>query len=180
MPPAFPDSQTLGLQREALRRVREMQQRAQQSVEQSNSQSADAQSSFSANAFTSPQNQFNPSPPPPRQSTGTAQHNTQRPNNILTQLFGGMNRQGGARGKSPPQRGGIMDILSRQGLGDSIGGLGETIQSTISSVSQPVADLLDGFGIDGEKLVIMLIMWAVFNEHQDNKTLLLALGYLLL
>ena len=61
-----------------------------------------------------------------------------------------------------------------------MGGISESVQRTISSVSQPVADLLESFGIDGEKLIILLIMWAIFNEHQDNKLLLMALGYLLL
>jgi len=39
---------------------------------------------------------------------------------------------------------------------------------------------MESFGIDGEKLVILLVMWAIFNEHKDNKMLLMALGYLLL
>lgn len=73
-----------------------------------------------------------------------------------------------------------MDLLRRQGLGDSVSGLGETLQNTISSVSEPISGLLEGFGIDGEKLVILLVMWAIFNEHKDNKMLLMALGYLLL
>ena len=45
---------------------------------------------------------------------------------------------------------------------------------------QAVSDLLDAFSIDGEKLLILLVMWVIFNERSDNKTLLLALGYLLL
>ena len=75
---------------------------------------------------------------------------------------------------------GIADLLKRQGLGDGIGGLGKTVQNTVSSVSQPLSQLLESFGIDGEKLIILLVMWAVFNNDRENKTLLMALGYLLL
>lgn len=259
----FPDTQTLTMQQEALRRVRDMQLRARQSVEQSNTfsdapnwQSAPMQSS---NAPASPQFQAPPNyqlpfqqqpqqtgpPQPPQygrmpqpnmpqqnmplqgnvqqgfsqqsmppqgsmqqgqpQQQATAQSNMRQgaqrqsgpaqPNNILAHLFGG-SRQSGAQNQngggqrsasqsvnqSAPRPGvaGLFDMLRKQGLGDSIGGLGETLQSTISSVSEPLSGLLDTFGIDGEKLVILLVMWVIFSEHKDNKTLLMALGYLLL
>ncbi|WMJ82570.1 hypothetical protein ACS3UN_03040 [Oscillospiraceae bacterium LTW-04] len=241
----FPDSQTLTMQQEALKRVRDMQLRARQSVEQSNAfpdQTAPSQPS-GPSAKPHPQFQAQPTHPsgvqqqfqqqaplgrspqqnmppqnnmqqdPPQQSQpqqnmssqGNMQQGPQRQpgfspsNNILSHLFGGGRQSGpqnqsnasspgGQRGYSQggnqnaPRSGGsgLLDLLRRQGLGDSFSGLGETLQSTISSVSEPLSGLLEGFGIDGEKLVILLVMWAIFNEHKDNKMLLMALGYLLL
>lgn len=259
----FPDTQTLTMQQEALKRVRDMQLRARQSVEQSNTfpeasfqQAIPMQPSGSP---VQPQFQMPPSyqtpfqtqqfqqtgapqqaPPgrlpqqnmpqqnmplqsnmpqgfpqqnnmpqggiqqgPQQQVTpqGNMRQGTQRqsspaqPNNILAHLFGG-SRQSGAQNQnsggqrnasqstnqstSRPGAAGLLDMLRKQGLGDSVSGLGETLQSTISSVSEPISGLLDSFGIDGEKLVILLVMWAIFNEHKDNKMLLMALGYLLL
>lgn len=264
----FPDTQTLTMQQEALKRVRDMQQRARQSVEQSNTfpeasfqQAVPMQPSGPP---VQPQFQMPPSyqtpfqtqqfqqtglpqqtpygrPPqqnipqqnmplqgnaqqsfpqqniPPQggmqqsqpqqqaQQQATTQGNMRQgaqrqsspaqPNNILAHLFGG-GRQSGAQNQnsggqrnpsqstnqsaSRPGAGGLLDMLRKQGLGDSVSGLGDTLQSTISSVSEPISGLLDSFGIDGEKLVILLVMWAIFNEHKDNKMLLMALGYLLL
>ena len=95
----------------------------------------------------------------------------------MGQLFGQQRPNQRQSGTGPN---GIADLLKRQGLGDSIGSLGDTVQNTVSSVSQPLAELLESFGIDGEKLIIMMVMWSVFNNSKDNKTLLMALGYLLL
>ena len=138
MPRGFGDAVTMSMQKEALRRVREMQRQAQQNIEYSE-----------------------PAPRPPQNQPNNQQHQNEPPFQS---------------GNSP------QDILS-QILGGKTGGfgqLGDTLQSTIASASQPAAELLKNFGIDGEKLIIMMIMWAVFNEHKDNKLLLMALGYLLL
>ena len=254
----FPDSQTLTMQQEALKRVRDMQMRARQSVEQTNAspepytqqsalsqpsgpssqpqyqaQSAPfgaqqqfqqqapfgrppqsnippqnnmQQSPSQSNSNTPPQYSMQQGPPqqnmPPQnsmQSGPQRQSGFSQPNNILSHLFGG-GRQSGSQnqGNTPSmggQRGnaqgmnqnvprsggsGLLDLLRKQGLGDSVSGLGETLQSTISSVSEPLSNLMESFGIDGEKLIILLVMWAIFNEHKDNKMLLMALGYLLL
>ncbi len=240
----FPDTKTLTMQQEALKRVRDMQLRARQSVEQSNifpdapvrqtaspPPSTPAQPQFqtqsSYQAPFQPQQQFQqtgaqqaplgrpPQQPPQgnmlQQGQGTPQQysppqsNMQQgqqrssglsqPNNILAHLFGGGRQTGAQNQSSGGQRGGsqsgnqntsrpggsgLLDMLRKQGLGDSVSGLGETLQNTISSVSEPISGILEGFGIDGEKLVILLVMWAIFNEHKDNKMLLMALGYLLL
>ncbi len=225
----FPDTQTLTMQQEALKRVRDMQLRARQSVEQSNtfpdmpqpglkqplgpSVGAQFQAPPSYHAPFGSQQQFQPAVPQNNTPQGVAQQNAPpqgdgvqqqqknmrqggqrqsvpvQPNNILAHLFGGgrqpgtQNQGGGPRVASQgtrPSGSGLLDLLRRQGLGDSFGGLGETLQSTISSVSEPLSGLLDSFGIDGEKLIILLVMWAIFNEHKDNKMLLMALGYLLL
>lgn len=134
----FSDAATMSMQKEALRRVKEMQRQARQNIE------------FSE-----------PAPEPPKNQPNREQRQNEPP----------------FQGSNSPQ-----DILS-QILGGKTGGfgpLGDTLQSTIASASQPAAELLKSFGIDGEKLIIMMIMWAVFNEHKDNKLLLMALGYLLL
>ncbi|MBQ2750994.1 MAG: hypothetical protein IJF25_00305 [Oscillospiraceae bacterium] len=102
------------------------------------------------------------------------------PNNLLSQLLGGAAAQNRQNRRPQPPPKGIADLLKRQGMGESLGSMGQSLQSTVSSVSQPIADILDSFGIDGEKLIILMVMWAVFNEQKDNKTLLLALGYLLI
>ncbi|MFV0497036.1 MAG: hypothetical protein ACK5L0_02540 [Candidatus Fimivivens sp.] len=238
------DSQTLTMQQEALKRVRDMQLRARQSVDQSNAfpssdtyiQQATAPSSDQSAQPSPPQaqpshpsggqQQFQPQAPfgrvqqpnmplknnmqqdAPRRNIppqGNMQQGPQRQagfpssNNILSHLFGGgrqsspqnqrgASSSGGSKGHSSDEKqnaprsgsAGLLDLLRKQGLGDSFSGLGETLQSTISSVSEPLSGLLEGFGIDGEKLVILLVMWAIFNEHKDNKMLLMALGYLLL
>ncbi len=260
-PGYFPDTQTLTMQQEALKRVREMQQRARQTVAQSNGFAEpynsqmpigpqpsgqtmqpppqfQAQPPPQAGAPPGMQQQFQPPPQapfgrppqqntppqnvmqqnapqqnsaphnPPQQNSPPQQNNQQgaqrqsafaQPNNILSHLFGGgrqsgaqtqgsapfgfsprSSSQGGGQTASRPGGSGLLDLLRKQGLGDSVSGLGETLQSTISSVSEPIAGILDGFGIDGEKLIILLVMWAIFNEHKDNKMLLMALGYLLL
>lgn len=239
----FPDTQTLTMQQEALKRVRDMQLRARQSVEQSNifpdapvqQTGPPVQAPFQTQppyqAPFQPQQQFQqPGPqqapfgrlpqqhmppqgnmqqgapqqhPPPQgnMQQGPPSQGQQRPsvfsqpNNILAHLFGGGRQagtqnqnsggqrgshQGGNQNTSRPGGSGLLDMLRKQGLGDSVSGLGETLQNTISSVSEPISGILDSFGIDGEKLVILLVMWAIFNEHKDNKMLLMALGYLLL
>lgn len=238
----FPDSQTLTMQQEALKRVRDMQMRARQSVEQTNAfpETYIQQSALSQPSGPSSQPQYQTQPAPfgvqqqfqqqapyghPPQSNIPPQNNMQQgpvqqnippqsnmqqpgpqrqsgfsqPNNILSHLFGGgrqsgpqnqgnASSMGGQRGnaqgmnQNAPRSGGsgLLDLLRRQGLGDSVSGLGETLQNTISSVSEPLSNLMESFGIDGEKLIILLVMWAIFNEHKDNKMLLMALGYLLL
>ena len=160
----YRENSAMTLRREALARVREMQRRAQLAVEQQNPP-PDVnirESGSEGNTLFSGMQQ---------------QNNAQPPNNILGQLFGQQRQSQRQNGAIPN---GIADLFKRQGLGEGIGGLGETVQNTVSSVSQPLSQLLESFGIDGEKLIILLVMWAVFNNNKENKTLLMALGYLLL
>ena len=148
------------LRQEALARVREMQRRAQLTAEpQSPEQHRPVQKEESFE--NEPQRQV---------------QNAQQPD-IFGKLFGQRPNNGRQWTAAPS---GIADLLKRQGLGDSIGGLGDALQNTVSSVSQPLSQLLESFGIDGEKLIILLVMWTVFNQEKENKTLLMALGYLLL
>ena len=133
-----------------------------------------------------PRQGFRPPGPPPPAGQKPQRHSGAE--NILSQLFGGDTRQqsrGQAPG-SPPAPGkqsganGLLDLI-RGGLGGGeAAGLGDSLRGSIASASKPLSDLLDAFSIDGEKLLILLVMWVIFNERSDNKTLLLALGYLLL
>ena len=132
-----------------------------------------------------PQQSFrSPNPPPcagqrPQRSSGAE--------NILAPLFGGARQQSRRQAPGgPPAPGkqsganGLLDLI-RGGLGGGeAAGLGDSLRGSIASASKPLSDLLDAFSIDGEKLLILLVMWVIFNERSDNKTLLLALGYLLL
>lgn len=163
MPRGFADAATMAMQKEALRRVKEMQRQARQSLERSDENSEQVPPAFQPDMRQSApstgqlqfqqgyqnqrQQQYNPPPFQQRQ-------NAYSPQDILSRFLGG--KAGG------------------------LGSLGETLQSTITSASQPAAEILNSFGIDGEKLIILMIMWVIFNEHKDNKLLLMALGYLLL
>lgn len=110
----------------------------------------------------------------------------QNPIQSLSSLFGGTGRRLRPGGQKPlSQPGDAMKSISSilKGLGGkegggSLGSLGDSLTSTLSSVAEPVSKLLDAFDIDGEKLIILMIMFIIFNERGD-KTLLLALGYLL-
>ncbi|MEG1774061.1 MAG: hypothetical protein RR320_04330 [Oscillospiraceae bacterium] len=212
----YSDALLLSQQQDALRRVRQRQEHAQRTIEQTNARAAapsGAQEAAPAAPFLSP-----PLPPggnagrsgpgsAPGNGAGGVQgnaamhHAAARPSgNILSQLFGGAQRPnnlrsgpsghppqpasrpsgfGGAAAAPPASSGGLLELLRAKGMTDSFGSLGDTLQSTVSSVSEPLSKLLDAFDIDGEKLIILIVMWIVFNERGD-KTLLLALGYLLL
>lgn len=153
MPYGFADAATMSMQKEALRRVREMQRQAQASLEgkdnsfhEPKAAAIPAMDNFSPDESRGRQNILPPISPKNQKNAS--------PQDIFSRLFGKK--------------------------AADLGPLGETVQNAISSASQPAAELLESFGIDGEKLIIMMIMWAVFNEHKDNRLLLMALGYLLL
>ena len=59
------------------------------------------------------------------------------------------------------------------------GGSFESIKAQVNEAASPFKNLMEKMGLDSEKLIIIMIMWMLFNEKED-KTLLLALGYLLL
>lgn len=168
MPRGFTDAATMSMQKEALRRVREMQRQAQASLERSEAAPTPPQTTHES-AFFQRQNrpEQRPSAPDIRLEQNSIPTKSDMPP------------------YQPPQNqksGSPQDIFSRLfgGKTADLGSLGEMVQNAVSSASQPAAQLLDSFGIDGEKLIILMIMWAVFNEHKDNKLLLMALGYLLL
>ena len=164
----YRESSAMTLRQEAIARVREMQRRAQLAVEQQSSEPENVRE---------PENSQPPNTNQRQAAAPREQPRYSQPSNILGQLFGQQRPDRQRKGTVP---GGIADLLKRQGLSGGIGSLGDTVQSTVSSVSQPLAELLDSFGIDGEKLIILMVMWAVFNNNKENKTLLMALGYLLL
>lgn len=160
----FNDGSALTMQQQALKRVREMQQRAQLIND-------------SGGDFSQPERDAPPNLPPnipnPQTNRQSRQNNNRsQTSDMFSRLFSSPKKGGASFG--------ITELLKNRGIGGDIGAVGETVQKTIASVSSPIADLLDDFGIDGEKLIILLVMWAVFNDKKDNKTLLMALGYLLL
>lgn len=69
-------------------------------------------------------------------------------------------------------------LFSQEGRG-SFSSIGDSLQKAIGSASSPALKLLDSFGIGGEELLILMIMYMVFKERGDT-SLLLALGYLLI
>ena len=201
------DAGLLSLQQEALQRVRQMQQRARLAVEGRTGENTPPPSAQAAPAPASlppqgaappnpsmpggdaqrsgPQQSFRPPNPPP--FAGQRPQRSSGAENILSQLFGGARQQSRRQAPGgPPAPGkqsganGLLDLI-RGGLGGGeAAGLGDSLRGSIASASKPLSDLLDAFSIDGEKLLILLVMWVIFNERSDNKTLLLALGYLLL
>lgn len=88
---------------------------------------------------------------------------------LLSSLLGTGNKSSGGIGADS-----IMDTVA--GLKSNFG---ETISSTLSSVTSPVTQIMDAFGIDSDKLIIIALILILLNEKSD-KTLLLALGYLLI
>lgn len=53
------------------------------------------------------------------------------------------------------------------------------LKGQIGEITGPLKGIMDYLDLDSEKLIIIMVMWMLFNEKAD-KTLLLALGYLLL
>jgi hypothetical protein len=139
------------MQQEALRRVREQQRRVRRALD-----AGTIPEPFPP-AESPPQEPAPPAPPPPQQSAGYSS-------------------------PQPPRRDlhtAIDSLLRREGGGESLSSLGRGLQDTIGQAARPVQELLDSLGIGGEELIILMVMYVIFREHGD-KTLLLALGYLLL
>ena len=71
---------------------------------------------------------------------------------------------------------------SSKSLRDTAVGLGgsitETITDTIEGITSPLTKIMDAVGIDNDKLLIIGLLIVLLNEKSD-KTLLMALGYLL-
>ncbi len=166
----YSDNEVMRMQQDAMRRVKEMQQLSRDTVAGTNRRMAgDTHPPVHQPPPLIP-SQFQPPPVPPSQRQpqhGPSVHMPTRsaPSRTVS---------------STPSGGGLLSGLA--GLG-GIGGIGESLTSTISdaisSVSSPVNKIMDALGINGEHLLILMVMFVVFNE-QGDKTLLLALGYLLL
>jgi len=148
------DAQTLAMQHAALERVRAMQRRGQSVLFSAQASPQDAEPAAPA---AQPPPEAAAPPPPPQASAPPA---------------------------PLPAQGGLGALLSpllgrAPNGGGSLSSLGDGLQSAISAASQPVGQLLDSFGVGGEELMILLVMYAIFRERGDP-SLLLALGYLLL
>jgi|GEM_PF-3461035 len=149
------DAQTLSLQQAALERVRAMQRRSVIA------------------AVPPPPPEPVPQPPVPPEPPAATPAPQPPPAEPAPQPR--------AQRRAPNGLGSLFSpFLRRPGQsGDSLSALGDGVRGAIGSAAQPIGQLLDGFGIGGEELMILLIMYAVFRERGDT-TLLMALGYLLL
>ncbi|MEG0899113.1 MAG: hypothetical protein RSD67_00010 [Oscillospiraceae bacterium] len=150
----------LRMQQEAIKRVKEMQKRADYSLNQSNNSS-----------FTVPPQNLN------EQFTKPINQNT---NNNINQSaeFANKNFDNQSTGFSPPKQNNstnnFLHNLLNGGLSQSTQSLTDIPKKAFSSITS----ILEGFGIDNEKLILIVLIYLLANEGED-KTLLLALGYLL-
>ena len=78
---------------------------------------------------------------------------------------------------SSNNRGGISSLLENftKGNGNTL----NFLKGQVGEITGPLKGIMDYLDLDSEKLIIIMVMWMLFNEKAD-KTLLLALGYLLL
>ena len=156
-------------QRDAIERVRRMQERARANL----AASAGAEGPAEA--------------PPPSSGESTLGNSVPGSATLGRRPQQGQGRQGrqgppnrGPNRQEPPGLAGLLErIRSPGGFADEAANLGEGLNSALRSASEPLAQLLDAFDLDGEKLLILMVMWLIFREKGD-KSLLLALGYLLL
>jgi len=156
------DAQALTMQQAALRRVREMQQRSRAVV---------------APQPYMPQARDQPSPPPAQESRPQPEAQRDEPQPFRQQPVIAVQPK-----REPPGLHSLLEPFLRRdsgGRGETLSSLGEGIKNALGSAVGPAQQLLDSFGIGGEELIILMVMYAVFRERGD-KTLLLALGYLLL
>lgn len=176
----YSDSDVLHMQQEAIRRVRQMQQRARQNLQEGvlpggapdiPAQPAPVQPSVPVQ------------PPPPAQAVPPPPGQAAAPPG-----------PGGGRGPSSPPppppgpSGGSPGLGNLGGLGERLGQLiegGEQGQSICRLLdllvqgSSPISEALSALGLDGERLLLLGLLLLLWNEQAD-RTLLLALGYLLL
>lgn len=170
---SYTEKDLLNMQQEAIRRVRQMQQRSRQTVQQ-------------ANAVI----------PPPMQDTvhipvqGPAQSAGEAPGGAASRHTPGGHPGGSASGGTPSAQGGgpVSNLLSQltgnlgihlpqfgQGEGK---GLGNVISNFVGEDS-PIGKVLDALNIDNERLLLIGLLLLLMNEKADF-TLLVALFYLLL
>ncbi len=74
-------------------------------------------------------------------------------------------------------KGGIVSLLENFTKGNN--GALNFLKGQLGEITGPLKGIMDYMDLDSEKLIIIMVMWMLFNEKAD-KTLLLALGYLLL
>mgnify|MGYP004513217521 CR=1 FL=1 len=186
------DAQSMAMQREALRRVREQQQRARQAVEGApapapEAKSIPAQEETPGPVLTAAPPQSEPSPLRPQAAVPRGR-GPNGPRRMQNTGFGPQQSMfsmpAAAPGAAQPQKRDLRSLLDsflrrESPGGESLSSLGQGLRDTLGSVAEPVEGLLDSLGIGGEELIILMVMYLVFREKGD-KTLLLALGYLLL
>ncbi|MEG2143873.1 MAG: hypothetical protein RRY40_00950 [Oscillospiraceae bacterium] len=163
----------------AINRVREAQEKSFNLIkESSNTASAvgDVIDQGFNQGFNQSQNQSQNQSPSQNQGFNQSQNQNQSYNQNQSQ----------GRAQNPPTTGsstisGILNSIlpNRSGRGESKGEAQGSLKERLGKISQPLASLMEAYDIDSEKLIILMVMWVLFNEKAD-KTLLLALGYLLL
>ncbi|MCI8624624.1 MAG: hypothetical protein HFG26_13330 [Provencibacterium sp.] len=170
----YSDHDMLHMQQEAIRRVRQMQQRARQSLD--GPSPADAVRTEAA---------YQPVPPAqraPYPSAGTGspirhtqalhsaggppQHAPHAQPSLLSQIGNSLGL-GALGGKGAPTANGEES----RGLGSLLG--------SIVGENSPAAKALDALGIDNERLLLIGLLLVLMNEKAD-RTLIIALVYLLL
>lgn len=168
----YSDSDVLHMQQEAIRRVRQMQQRARQTLGEG---APPEMGSLPASAGT---------PDMPAQPT-SASVSVFSPGQAAPPAQP-VSAPSQGRGASPP--GGSLGMGALGALGGRIGQLieggeqGQSICRLLDSLLQgdsPTAGALSALGLDGERLLLLGLLLLLWNEQAD-RTLLLALGYLLL
>lgn len=178
----YSDHDMLNMQQEAIRRVRQMQQRARQSLggegppagEQSMPVQGPAQPAMKAE-------QSRPAAAGQTPDTFGQASGASRPAGQGAHM---QSPQGASPGRpQPPPAGGLGGIgewlghLWQGGTQEQPGG-GGIIHSLIGENS-PAAKALEALGIDNERLLLIGLLLVLLNEKAD-RTLLLALVYLLL
>lgn len=180
------DSDMLRMQQEAIRRVRQMQQRARRSVE---GEPIDVEYQP---VPTVPQ-----APPEPAAQTPPAENNVPGETPPYEGTSSGTSRQNpfpGNRGTAPPGTAAPSGSpFSGSGPFAGLGSLGEKLSGLFGGASSgrhgsilndflgedsPIAKVLDALHIDSERLLLIGLLLVLLNEKAD-RTLLLALVYLL-
>ncbi|MCI8441628.1 MAG: hypothetical protein HFG27_03735 [Provencibacterium sp.] len=162
----YSDHDMLNMQQEAIRRVRQMQQRARQSLSGGEPVSPSAE---------------RPSFPPADKALEGSKNAAGREADAQ--------RQAVASRRAPPAEAASRPASPLGQLGERLGqliqgtegekqGLGDMLSSVIGEHS-PAARVLEALGLDNERLLLLGLLLVLLNEKAD-RTLLIALVYLLL
>lgn len=202
----YSEAEMLRMQRDAIRRVREMQQRARDF-----DQARRAASGGGGDIIPRPTLTGNPigsglgghtqaagqpvatQQPAPAYEAPLSPPQEETASPVLPPGHPYYQRQTGQQQPPPPHNqpsGGLLGNILGGGQpggglfgsllgGQGIAGIGDTVNQVIDGFSAPVRGALDSLGLDNERLLIILVMFIVFTQEEYDNLLLLALGYLL-
>jgi hypothetical protein len=190
----YTEAELLRMQRDAIRRVREMQSRARDFEQARRAAAGEGlipRPTLTGNpigrgtAAPPAAEVVQPSAAPPETTPTAAQ--PPHPPEAAQQLYRGGPAYRGPRHAGQPEgaaatTGGLLGSLGGlSGLfsGQGIAGIGQNLSGFINGLSDPVKQALNSLGLDNERLLIILIMLLVFTQDEYDNILLLALGYLL-